>query len=79
MEKQDASKLIACLFEAQTRLADAAELAKALQTKEEANSLRRTIANAIGTIAADAIAPILQLYPELDPYPKDVGEKDDDQ
>jgi hypothetical protein len=68
MKKEEAVKLIDCFHAAQRSLADAAEQIKSLDNKEEADSLKRTIAHAIGTIAADAIAPILQLYPELDPY-----------
>jgi hypothetical protein len=68
MKKEEAIKLIDCFYSAQTRLAEAAELINHLDNKVEADSLKKTIAHVIGTIAADAIAPILQLHPELDPY-----------
>lgn len=71
MKKEEAAKLINCFYAAQTSLADAAEQVNNIDNKEEADSLKRTIANVIGTLAADAMAPILQLYPELDPYSDD--------
>ncbi|MDH4316443.1 MAG: hypothetical protein OEW68_16615 [Gammaproteobacteria bacterium] len=68
MKKHEAIILIGHLFKAQTALAEAAEELSTLEDKDEALSLKKTVAEAVGTIAADAIAPILQLFPDLDPY-----------
>ena len=59
MEKQEAARILCCLVEGNKRLAEAAELVEKLSDKEEAESLRKTIACAVGRIAGDAFAPII--------------------
>ncbi len=76
MDREEADRILACLVSAQKKL-DAAVIDAAvieverLDRTEEADSLRQTLAHAIGTVAADAIAPIIALYPDLDPYSTD--------
>ena len=71
MRKQHAAELIDHLTRANRELNDAVLIAEQLDDEHQRNSLRRTLADAIGTVACDAIAPILQLHPDLDPYPVD--------
>ena len=69
MTRDEAADLVALLAKAQKALADAEEFVSAsVSEKTERDSLRRTLTTAIGTIYGDALAPILQLYPDLNPY-----------
>lgn len=70
MTREEATALIEALYQAQTHLSLAVEHAKNVSNAEESRSLQTTLATAIGDIAGDAIAPILSLYPDLDPYEK---------
>ena len=71
MDREEADRILTCLVSAQKHLDAAVIEVERLGRTEEAESLRRTLAHAIGTVAADAIAPIIALYPELDPYSND--------
>ena len=71
MGREEADRILTCLVSAQKKLDAAVIEVEKLGHTAEAESLRRTLANAIGSIAADAIAPIIALYPELEPYSTD--------
>jgi hypothetical protein len=69
MTRDQAAAILRLLVEGQRALAAAEEFAStSVADRTERDSLRKTLAKAIGTVAGDAIAPIVQLYPDLDPY-----------
>jgi hypothetical protein len=68
MEKRHARILISHLARANRELSDAVLIAEQINDDTERESLRETLAEAIGTVAGHAIAPILSVYPDLDPY-----------
>ena len=69
MKKSQASALIDHLVQANRSLADAVLVAETIDDEHERESLRKTLAETIANVAAYAIAPTLELYPELEPYP----------
>ena len=71
MDRSEAERVLSFLVSAQKQLDAAVVELENLGRTEEAESLRRTLANVIGDVAADAIAPIVALYPDLDPYTND--------
>ncbi len=69
--REKAESLVSHLVSANRELSAAVNQVETMEDCHEARSIRRTLANVIGTVAADAIAPILAIYPDLDPYLKD--------
>lgn len=67
MTRDEARLLTDYLFQAQSELSDALKCAESLSEKHESESLRRTLMAAIADLAAYAIAPILELHPDLQP------------
>lgn len=68
MKRQHAADLIDLLAKANKHLDEALTVAEKLEDTSERESLRRTIMKSIADIAAYAVVPIIQLYPDLDPY-----------
>jgi hypothetical protein len=71
MNRTEAGRVMKHLVSAQKELNAAVSEVEKLGSNEAAESLRRTLANVIGAVAADAIAPIVAVYPEMGPYGSD--------
>ncbi len=69
MIKEDAEKIMSCLVKAQSLLSDAAEIIETFKDNDELLAFRNAIATVVGTNFGTIILPIIQQYPELNPYP----------
>jgi hypothetical protein len=65
MNKNQAVLLVEYLKAALECLDSAAEVVDGIADNEQKCSLKRTMAEAMGTIIADALSPIEHLYPDL--------------
>ncbi|HEX5514900.1 MAG TPA: hypothetical protein VFY81_10920, partial [Gammaproteobacteria bacterium] len=61
MDKEEAAAILDSLIKAQKHLSDAFDKAKNVRNRDEAESLKRTIMEAIADISADAVVPIITL------------------
>lgn len=70
MTKNEAIKIMGCMLQSQKALDCAAEVVETLKDQKEMLELRKALATIIGSNFGDVMLPIIQQYPELNPYPK---------
>lgn len=58
------------MLQAQKALDGAAELVEELKDPRELLELKKALATIVGSNFGDVMLPIIQQYPELNPYPK---------
>jgi len=69
MTRLEAKELIRLLVEAQKALSAAeAFVGPTFSDQAERDSLRKTLANAVGMIDGEALAPVIRQFPDLDPF-----------
>ncbi len=69
MEKNKAIKIMECLLRSQHALDEAAEIVENFKDHDELMEFREALATIIGENFGNIMLPIIQQYPELNPYP----------